>query len=660
MNFFEHQDRARKKTGRLVLLFILAVAAITVAVYFVVAMIWVAQATPRTAEAVVEPSSLWNPQLFALTVLGVGLVITCGSLYRIATLGSGGKDIAEMLGGRLISTGAKDWQERRLLNVVEEMALASGTPVPAVYVMDHESGVNAFAAGFTPTDAVIGVTRGTMEMLTRDELQGVIAHEFSHIFNGDMRLNLRLVGILHGILLISLIGYLMFRIALSVRPSRSSSSDKGGGGGAIVLAILAIGVALYVLGYVGVFFGHLIKSAVSRQREFLADASAVQFTRHPQGIGGALKKIGALGSRLKSAQAEQASHMFFGNGLKPSWFSLTATHPPLDERIRRIEPNFDGDFSKERLPWPEEAREKAALAAAADVAPARRPIAAAVAAAGVSQLSADAAIADVGEPQPKHLEYAQGLLAALPAEMSDEVHDPIGAAAMIFALLLHADPAEDEPELQKLATLTDPEVTARTRRNLAFVQHVPVELRLPLAQLTMSALRQLTIRQFEQFRRAVVTLIHADRRVSLFEYGLHRMILKHLVQFFEPRPPRDVRFETTAAVAGPAAVLLSSLAQAGHPDDPQAAAAAYAVGRRTFDEALPSAPQPGSAFSYTAIDSALNELTDSGGAVKQRLLQACAAVIGHDGIMTIDEAELLRTVADALDCPMPPPAARTG
>lgn len=667
MNFFEYQDEARRKTGRLVLLFCLAVVAITISVYLVFAAVLVAGTKPEGEEVVAQ--DFWNPQLFLATVAGVGAVIAAGSFYRIATLGTGGKQVAESLGGRLLGSTTNDWRERRLLNVVEEMALASGMPVPAVYVMDNETVVNAFAAGFTPADAVVAVTRGTMETLTRDELQGVIAHEFSHIFNGDMRLNLRLIGILHGILLISTIGYLMFRIAIEARPRQSSSSsgDKKDSSGGIVLAIIAIGIALYVLGYIGVFFGHLIKSAVSRQREFLADASAVQFTRHPQGISGALKKIGALGSRLTNSHAEQASHMFFGNGVKESWFSWTATHPPLIQRIQRIEPTFDGDFSKERLTWPNETNEGASDAAPATPArasagPPPLPMVAPLvqaAAMGFAPVSAQAALADIGAPTADHLEFAGAILNDLPSELNAEVHDPIGAAATIYAMLLHADPSDDEPELQKLAQSTDRAIVDRVRNDLVLLDKLPAEARLPLAQLSMTALRQLTPPQFEQFRRAVVQLIRADKKVSLFEYALHRMILKHLVRFFDPRPPTRVRLKQPSEAGGPTAVVLSALAHAGNPDDLQAAAAAYNAGRQIYAEAMKSAPLSPDACGYSAIDAALDALDASAGVVKQRVLNACAACIAADGKMTIDEMELLRTVADALDCPMPPPVART-
>jgi Zn-dependent protease with chaperone function len=650
MNFFQHQEAARKKTGRLVLLFALAVTAIIGAVYLVVAFAYTAAHAPpgHTLQGV----ELWNPNLFGVTATGVGLLIAAGSLCRIAALGTGGKAVAEMLGGRLLSSSTTDLHERRLLNVVEEMALAAGMPVPAVYVLDRETAINAFAAGFSPADAVIGVTRGTIDVLNRDELQGVIAHEFSHILNGDMRLNIRLMGVLYGILLISLIGYFMFRIALQIRPSSGSSdSKKDGGAAAFMLALLGVGAALYVLGYLGVFFGNLIKSAVSRQREYLADASAVQFTRNPPGIGGALRKIGALGSRLATPQAAQASHMFFGNGVKASWLGLTATHPPLVERIRRIDPTFDGDFSQEKLPPVDAPGEVVEV-----VAPRMRsrpglfPIAGTAAVAG---LSPQQAVADVGSPQPAHLEFAASLLDDLPPELVREVHDPLGAACLVYAALLQADPADDEPLLAQMQR----ETAERVRRDLELVRPLPAEARLPLAQLAMTALRQLTPGQYDQFRKIVVALIRADRRVSLFEFGVHRLILKHLAQHFEPQSPATTTYRAVAEVVPQATVLLSALAHAGHPGDVVEAQKSYGAGRTALGNDLPAAPLGRDACGFGPLDASLNDLARAAAPLKQAILQACAACIGRDGTMTVDEGELLRTVADSLDCPMPPPTA---
>ena len=347
MDFFTHQDRARRNTRRLVALFVLAVIAIVAAVYLAVVVFLM---TTEAGEYISQ-GGLAAPQVLVPVVAGTLFVIAAGSGYKTLQLSEGGPAVARLLGGKPLDPNTREADERRVLNVVEEMAIASGTPVPEVYLLAQEQGINAFAAGRTPADAVVGVTEGTARHLSRDELQGVVAHEFSHILNGDMRLNLRLIGVIHGILVISMIGYFVMRSG-----GGSSRGRKKGGAGAVVI----LGLALYVIGWIGVFFGRLIKAGVSRQREFLADAAAVQFTRNPLGISGALQKIGGLGagSRIAHRRAEEASHLFFSNALKKSFLGLTATHPPLEERIRRIDPSFDGTFPAVEYP-PGERKPKA-------------------------------------------------------------------------------------------------------------------------------------------------------------------------------------------------------------------------------------------------------------------------------------------------------------
>ena len=326
MDFFERQDKARRNTKFLVFYFLLAVVFLILAVYAAIALIFTGVELKNSAsESSVRLVA--DPTLFFWTALGTLAVISIGSVSKTLALARGGSAVAELLDGRLVNSNTTDASERKLLNVVEEMAIASGVPVPQVYVMDDEAGINAFAAGHSASDAAISVTRGCMTMLSRDELQGVIAHEFSHILNGDMRLNLRLIGLIFGILCLTIIG----RVLIQTRGRKNP--------------LPLLGLALIIIGWVGVVFGRLIQAAVSRQREVLADASAVQFTRNPAGLAGALKKIGGLadGSRLKSPHAEEASHLFFADGLSKSFFGF-ATHPPLIERIRALDPSFDGNF----------------------------------------------------------------------------------------------------------------------------------------------------------------------------------------------------------------------------------------------------------------------------------------------------------------------------
>jgi Zn-dependent protease with chaperone function len=362
MNFFEAQDKARRNTHWMILLFMLAVAGLVILTNLLLLAIIAYVKTGYLVFSLSELQSYIEPEVVIAVTVGVCLLIFGGSFYKTMSLSKGGPAIAEMLGGRLVPQSSNDLQQRQLLNVVEEMSIAAGMPIPKVYLLE-ESSINAFAAGQSPANAVIGVTRGALEQLSRDELQGVIAHEFSHIFNGDMRLNMRLIGVLHGILLVGLIGYFILR---SLRYAGRSRSRKGGGG---ILVIFALGVGLMVIGYAGTFFGQWIKAVVSRQREYLADSSAVQFTRNKDTIAGALKKIGGSGSGsvIESPTAPQYSHAYFANGLSGFWRSFFATHPPLEKRIKAIDPRWDGKFVRPEAktqPTSEQAPEAASSSAA--------------------------------------------------------------------------------------------------------------------------------------------------------------------------------------------------------------------------------------------------------------------------------------------------------
>jgi Zn-dependent protease with chaperone function len=265
MNFFARQAEARRLTRLLVALFAVAVIAVVAAVDLIVFSILAS--AQHGVLGFAAPSMEWmaaHPGAAALTTLTVVGVIGLPSLYKTSMLRAGGGVVARALGGARISADATDPQARRLLNIVEEMAIASGAPMPEVYVLERESAINAFAAGHQPSDAAVAVTRGALNSLSRAELQGVIAHEFSHILNEDMRLNMRLIGLLFGLLVIATIARAMLRLV-----PRGRRGKRGGGIAAVMLAAMAI----LAVGYIGLFFGRLIQAAVSRSREALADAS---------------------------------------------------------------------------------------------------------------------------------------------------------------------------------------------------------------------------------------------------------------------------------------------------------------------------------------------------------------------------------------------------
>lgn len=636
MDFFEHQEAARGRTRLLVVLYLLAVAVIVAAVYLAVVVIF-------------QTGRLWQPELLAVVAPVTLGLIALGTLFKVAQLARGGQAVAELLGGRRVDPGTTDLDERRLLNVVEEMAIASGTPVPSVYVLDGEPGINAFAAGRTPSDAVVAVTRGTLDLLSRDELQGVVAHEFSHILNGDMRLNLRLMGVLFGILVLAVVGYQLFRTSWYMGGGRRRGRRRGGDG--LGMALLLLGLALTVIGYVGVFFARLIKAAVSRQREFLADAAAVQFTRDPGGIAGALKKIGGYrpGSQVQSVHAEEASHLFFAAGVSGFLSRLVSTHPPLVERIRRIEPGFDGRF-------PEVSPEvEAPPTTGRRVEPGPPPDA-------MVAVRPEEVTALAGSPRPEHVAYASALLDALPTPLAQAAHEPYGARAVVYALILDDDPAVRRGQLERLERHADPLVYAETERLAPLVAATGRLRRLPLAELCLPALRQLSERQYQAFRTNVAALVEADRVTSLFEYALQRMLVRRLERARgEGRPGREIG--SLAPLRPAATVLLSTLAHLGHAGEAESRRAfEWAMGE-LFPGSAPAgsapAPMPGTPARLAEVDRALGRLAAAAPGLQRRLLTACVTCLAADGKLTPDEAELLRAVADALELPLPPLLAAT-
>ena len=636
-DFFQQQDAARRGTARLVLLFALAVLAIVVAVELVLAAtMGFLGRDPETNE--IDWSAVADPRLLLLAVGGTLLVVGGGSLYKVAQLRGGGRVIAEELGGRLVDGSTSDPVERRLLNVVEEMAIASGTSTPPVYIMDGETGINAFAAGFGPQDAVIGVTRGAATTLDRDELQGVIAHEFSHILNGDMRLNIRLMGLLHGIFLIGMIGYFILRMSFYSGAGGGRSRDSKG-----ALPILALGAGLAIVGFAGTFFGNLIKAAVSRQREFLADSSAVQFTRHPGGIAGALKKIGGFvtGSKVENPNAPQASHMFFGRATS-GFSAMFSTHPPLGERIRRIDPSWDGEFPE--LP-------EAGDAVPGTVAPAG---AAGFAGAEAAVPSPDIsnAVSQVGQPTPAHVAYAAELIDRLPEPVVAAAHEPYGARAVVYALLLDRDPGPRRLQLAHLEAAADDGVYEETVRLAPLVEELDPGLRLPVVELALPALRALTSWQYQRFQENLVELVEADEVIDLFEWSLQRILLRDMQVSFGRTGPTRVRHRSAGAVESSLAVLLSVLAYVGN-REAQAAEGAFAAGWRVLSLAerrLLTHEECG----FAALDAALVELDRAAPQVKKHALEAAVACITADRQVTVEEGELLRAVSAWINCPMPP------
>ncbi len=644
MDFFAQQENARRKTKWLVIYFTLAVISMIVMIYGVALLAslydsqrhhgYISQATQIT---------LWNPQLFVGVALGTIAIIFFGSAYKTMALSGGGSAVAESLGGRLIASNTINPDERKLLNVVEEMSIASGVPMPQVYVLDDEDGINAFAAGHSTSDAAVTVTRNCMTQLTRDELQGVIGHEFSHILNGDMKLNLRLIGILFGIFCIATIG----RILLQARSSNSRDKNP----------LPLIGILLLVIGSLGLFFGRLIQAAVSRQREFLADASSVQFTRNPAGLSGALQKLGGYGSRIGSPHASDASHLFFGNALTDSFVDAMATHPPLEQRIRAIDPNWDGKFQSISADRAERFFQRPASKPAPPIF--NNALTGVMVAAGSDEpppiIKPGSVMPNLGNPSPLHLKYAEQLRDSLPDNLMAAAREPVGAVAMIYAMLLSDDESRRTTQLAGLSGRTTQAISQQLSSLYPDVSEAANHARLPLVNLALPALRQLDAGQFSQFSQTLQWLIASDGELSLFEFVLQKIVLRHLAPKFGQPRVTSVQFYTLKPLVPDCAIVLSALANVSSSEatEVQKAFAAGAPYLRAPDDSgllLLPAGQCG----FDQIDAALNRLAQAVPIIKKNLIEACIRVVGADGVIVEGEAELLRAIADTLDCPMPP------
>src|SRR5438876_549771 len=600
MDFFERQELARANGRKIVLLFLVALPCVISAVYVVsvavYASAWVFFAFWRSVFVEIHSAAagtaywipVWQPQLFLCVAAGTLLVVAGGSLHKTRQLVPGGQVVALLLGGERLNTETKKLDELRLLHVVEEMSIASGTPMPDIYVLRREFGLNAFVAGHTVSDMVVCVTEGCLRSLTRDELQGIIAHEYSHIFNGDMRLNIRLMGIVHGLFCITLFSYWVMS-----RTYRERDRDIGatpeirtGVGLFVDLVILVIGFLLAFVGWNGAFFGRMIKGAVSRQREFLADAAAVQFTRSPEGLANALKKVKASPEKaiIHSPRAEEASHIFFCNGIEHDRVWLTSTHPPLDERIKRIQTMMGESF----VPEPKRIEEQLARPRGAEVEKPETEFAGIVSrllprkdsASPLSRsagIAAKDALANVGVPVARHLTYAAQLMEALPEEVRQAAREPGGAMALVYALLLSPQANVREAQLRLLKSRLSSEVSLKVNAVLSAIRPLNELVKIPLVDLTFPALRRLSLPEYAAFRANIAELLAADQQLDLFEFALQKMLRRHLEPSFKPAPEPEVRHHSVKGVAAACSTLLSALAHAGQ-DPAKEAQAAFGRG----------------------------------------------------------------------------------
>ncbi len=662
MDFFERQEHARRQTRWLLVYFAVAVAVIVAVGYVIFASLVLPFMKPvphgprlhsivlstfwLLGEAIYHPVYYlrwtWGARLFAGFASGAALIIALGSLYKIRQLAAGGSVVAELLGGRRVEPDTKEPDEQKLRNVVEEMAIASGMPVPEIYVLDNERGINAFAAGHTRSDVAIGVTRGCLKLLTRDELQGVVAHEFSHILNGDTRFNMRLMGIAHGLLWPVIVGRVFVRG--SNRPAEPGESVLDEEASVVGLPFILVGYVLQAVGSIGLPFVRLLKSAICREREWLADAAAVQFTRNPDGIAGALKKIGGLykQGRLDTPHAETASHLYFANSGYAPWFGFLSTHPPLMKRIRAIEPAFDGQFPKvSPLPPSQFERERQFEAAVGFVL-------------ATEKARPDAIVLGAGSPAVEHLRQAAAIRLGLGATVATACRSPVGARALIYGLLLSVEEPTRSGQLQLLAQKVDLGMLQQVNELLPEVQSLDPRVKLPVIDLALPPLRHLDPSNYSQFAQMVQELIEYDRSIDLFEYTLQKILFRHLLPYYEPRPSPERRYTSVQSLLPECSVLLSALAHVGQDEEPEMLAA-FQRGAGYLD-----APEDtvqlltGEERSLTRVDAALDRLAQAAPSVKRNVLLACAQTVAADGQVLYREAELLRAIADALDCPVPP------
>jgi len=637
--FFDYQQEARSRSRKAVFAFALTVffTVLSVAVITVIAL-GVAEGLSSDQEFTTTQTVEQTADYFAPVMAACSLaffIIACGSLLRSAQMRQGPESVMKAMRGIQIDSSTDDPKSRQLLNIVEEMSIASGIPVPLVYLVE-EPGINAFAVGLRPERAAVGVTRGALNAFNRDELQGVIAHEFSHILWGDMRLNTRLISWLAGLFLISEAGVMLLRIGGSSSRGRSRGG-KGDGGAA--LAVLGIGV--WICGSIGLLFGKLLQARISRDREYLADASAVQFTRNPQGIGNALRKLGKSGTRarLTAPESMECAHMMFGSVKSMSFTGLMATHPPLEKRIRQVLPDWDGSFlqpeAPQEVPAPntQKSERKSADRSARTLL-------------GLGALA--------GSISSQALSQTRSWIQTLPAPFLERLHQPDGARALLYLLLRSPDPAAVEKQQRFLKETESSGVLECMRELSERILAQSAAARLSLLELCLPVLRSQP-QLHQQILKIVEELIAADGQVSLTEYAVRQMTRAALEPEAESRartrrriPIQDLEREVN--------IFLSLLSRIGSETEEEAERG-FEAARNQFlgyQGGITLRLLPSDACGLSALHSAFDRLACLAPAFQQRLLAAGEAAIRADGEILDSEVQLFRAAAAALHIPVPP------
>jgi len=661
MNFFEAQDSARRSTTLLVFMFFMALVFLLALSNFLVFEFLYFLRFAVLTFSLTELGFVFDANLSIMLCAAIVLFITLGSVYKLLELSAGGSVIAQNLGGTILPRSSDDPLQKKILNVVEEMAIASGMPVPQVYLL-NEQGINAFAAGWKSTNVVIGITQGAIDRLSRDELQGVVAHEFSHVFNGDMRLNIRLIAILHGILMIGIMGRTILRSLRPLHYKRTALVDPldsiwiefENAGKSFVALHLVAGVALAVVGYTGTFVGNWIKSLISLQREYLADASAVQYTRNGDGIANALKKIGGsiYGSAMLTPSIDEYNHAYFALGNTDlSWFPFS-THPPLDKRILRIEPRWDGIYLfDERKPAPVDNAENIR---SEDNLRKEKIATGIVTGAGMSVAVDDAmrALDTIGEVTQQRVDAAHAWYIALSDEVKAHAENPYGAQALVLALLIDENASIENLQYSVLNKVIGELHTNNVKQVRNDVAELARTQTLSLIDLTLPTLREMTVEQYQRFKLCVQQLVTADKKVGLREWVLQRVVLQHLDEHYGHRKKPISKYVVLGSAKYASELMLSLLAYLEH-KDPQEALRAFDGAKRSVRAGALNLLAK-EEISLDKLNNAMDELEFLKAPIKKRFLQACVSCISHNGKVTIQAYELTRAIASCLDCPMPP------
>jgi Zn-dependent protease with chaperone function len=636
VDFFAAQAQARQQSRLLgwgfAACLLAVVLALNAVVLFALRIGYATGDNPEPFEGSLTDWALVHPGTVFLTTLVVGGFIGCASFYRMLQLREGGGYVARSVGGVRVERSTQDPKRRMLHNIVDEMAIASGVPAPEVYVLEEESGINAFAAGHTPANAAIAVTRGCLQRLSRDQLQGIIGHEFSHVLNGDMRLSIRLMGLVFGLMVIALAGRFLLRIG--------ARSDRG------AMPALAIGMFIAVIGQIGLWGGRILQAWISRKRECLADASSVQFTRNPDGLKEALIRAAAMGvnRRFASTSMEQVAHMLFVSGGQ----RMLATHPPLLQRLQALDPSMtqpqiesmirrvQSEWEKQKIDL-QDSDESAEQTSAAPVDIAVPALAALIA-------------ATTGDPRSRHLDHAVALRHALPESLLGSAESPEHARSAILALMFCESQPAPESQLNRIAESLGQDVAKAVRQRLGDVWGLASILRLPAVLQLFSALRTLPSVERLALAQLLHDLARGDGKVSVFEYSLEKLISRGLQLQLEPRPPHGRASITDRDTE--LGVVFAVLARHGsrHEDD----------ARRAYEAGIaPLLPRLRPAYAVmddwvNAFDQALDRLCSLHPTAKQILIEGLVRTIAHDELLTTNEAELLRAICAVLECPLPP------